>query len=482
MPRFPRWNHLPALLLPLFGAPAAVADALGIACAPVAEAVQDIRRPPRVEAPHEYFQRAGREQRSRHYRILSDLPADETKLFAEHLDLIHEEYARRLAGLEQQAPEVPFVLMFAKERDYLEVLRNRYGVNATGSGGMFFITPAGAALAFFTESLPRSRVLHVVQHEGFHQYAHSRFAGKLPPWVNEGLAEFFGEAIVVDGRVIVGQASAGAAASVRTAVERGTTVPFLRMLTMDGDQWNANVRSGNASVQYVQAWAMVQYLGWADGGRHQRPFEAYLRMLHAGVPSERAFVQAFGTNDIDSFERAWKDWAKELQPTAFAGAAARLTFLAEGLRTLSRDGIAVDSLEDALARLKERGFSVEVTIHGRTERIEPSPEILVIPRDALAKTDPVLELVPPKKAGQTAAQRKREASHPTPPAVITRGLEPRELALEWTRMKSGDDFEYRLLSPKEAPKARREPRRNDAPGEKVGEKDSQGAKPATPAG
>ncbi|MFM7052098.1 MAG: DUF1570 domain-containing protein [Planctomycetota bacterium] len=464
MPRFPRlFPRLLALVLTLAVLP-------GMAAATASATPQDIRRPPRAEAPHEYFQRAGREQRSKHYRILSDLPSDETELYAGHLDLIYEEYARRLAGLEQQAPEIPFVLMFARERDYLEVLRNRYGVNATGSGGMFFITPAGAALAFFTESLPRSRVLHVVQHEGFHQYAHSRFAGRLPPWVNEGLAEFFGEAIVVDGRVIVGQASAGAAASVRAAVEGGTTVPFLRILTMDGDQWNANVRSGNAAIQYVQSWAMVQYLGWADGGRYQRPFEAYLRLLHGGVPSERAFVQAFGTNDIESFERAWKDWAKDMQPTAFAGAAARLTFLAEGLRTLSRDGIAVESLEDALAKLKERGFSVEVTIHGRTERIEPSPAILTIPRDALAKADPVLEMVPPRKSGQTTAQRKREADHPTPPSVITRGLEPRELALEWTRMKSGDDFEYRLLSPKEAPKARREPR--------AGGKREKDAKPA----
>jgi len=432
-----------------------LALAAALSCPP-AEAQED-RRPRREPPAPEFFQRAGREQRSKHYRILSDLSADETRIYAEHLDLIYEEYARRLAGLEQQAPEVPFVLMFAKERDYLEVLRNRYGVNATGSGGMFFITPAGAALAFFTESLPRSRVLHVVQHEGFHQYAHSRFAGRLPPWVNEGLAEFFGEAIVVDGRVIVGQASAGAAASVRASVERGTTVPFLRMLTMDSEQWNANVRTGSAAVQYVQAWAMVQFLGWAENGRYQKPFEAYLRMLHGGVPSERAFVQAFGTNDIDSFERAWKDWAKGLEPTAFAGAAARLTFLAEGLRTLARDGIAPTSLEDALERLKERGFSVEVTIHGRTERVEPSPEILVIPRDALAKTDPVLEMVPPKKTGLTTAQRKREESHPTPPSVITRGLEPRELALEWTRLKSGDDFEYRLRSPKEAPKKRKEP-------------------------
>ena len=97
------------------------------------------------------------EFRSRHYRILSDLAPEDTRLYAAHLDIIYEEYARRLASLAQRAPEVPFVLMFAKERDYLRVLRDRYAINATGSGGMFFISPGGAALAFFTESLPRSR-------------------------------------------------------------------------------------------------------------------------------------------------------------------------------------------------------------------------------------------------------------------------------------------------------------------------------------
>ena len=38
---------------------------------------------------------------------------------------------------------------------------------------------------------------HVAQHEGFHQFAWSRFAEDLPVWVNEGMAEFFGESVIV---------------------------------------------------------------------------------------------------------------------------------------------------------------------------------------------------------------------------------------------------------------------------------------------
>ncbi|MEY3021688.1 MAG: hypothetical protein RIS86_886 [Planctomycetota bacterium] len=447
MPSTNRWRRVLSAL-------AAISPLSGLAGAATAQ--------PARPAPDGFFARAGGEVRSRHYRILSDLPPDETRVYAEHLDLMYGEYARRLASLPQRAPEVPFVLMFRRQSDYLEVLRSRYGVNGMGSGGMFFISPAGAALAFFTEDLPRTRVLHVVQHEGFHQYAHSRFAGSLPPWVNEGLAEFFGEAIVVDGKVIVGQASPGPVAAIRDAVSKGATVDFLRMLTMDGEAWNANVRAGSAAIQYMQAWSMVQFLGWAEDGRHQRAFEAYLRLLHAGTPSERAFVQAFGTGDVASFERAWKDWASKARPTAFAAAAARLTFLAEGMRALAREGTRATSLEDLVDQLRGRGFAVEVTVHGRTERMTADDALLEIPRDELAKETPVFELLGTGRAPRTTIEKRREAAHPAPQGITTRGLAPRELVLAWTRTKAGDDFEYRLESPKRAPKPVRPAKPRDA--------------------
>jgi hypothetical protein len=408
-----------------------------------------------VAAPQDPSPRAirwnpGPEIKSRHYRILSDLSPEESRVYVQHLDLIFDEYAKRLSSLEQRAPEIPYVMMFAKEQDYLDVLRNRYGVNGTGSGGMFFITPAGAALAFFTESLPRSRVFHVIQHEGFHQYAHSKFVGQLPPWLNEGLAEYFGEAIVIDGRLVVGQASIGPVETIKKAIDEGRTIDFLRLLTMTGDEWNANVRGGNAAIQYMQSWSIVQYLSWADGGKYQGRFENYLRLIHAGMPSDRAFVQAFGTNDLAQFEGAWKEWARQAKPSSLGTAAMRLTFMAEGLQQLSRDGIRIESFDELLAKLRERNFTTEISVHGRTERIEANERVLEIPKDELAREQPVFDMIPPVLKRQTTADRKREADHPTPPVITTRGLQPRELVLKWTRLKSGE-FTYELESPKKAP-------------------------------
>lgn len=403
----------------------------------------------------------GAEVRSKHYRILSDLEPDDTKLYGGHLDLLYEEYSRRLASLPPRAPEIPFVLMFARESDYLAVLRTRYGVNATGSGGMFFISPQGAALAFFTEGLPRSRVFHVIQHEGFHQFAHSRFVGSLPPWLNEGLAEYFGEAIVVEGRVIIGQSSAGPVQRIKKAIEQNETIDFLRMLTMTSDEWNANVRAGNAGVQYMQAWSMVQYLSWADKGRYQRAFEGYIQLLHAGTPSDRAFVQAFGTNDLKNFEEAWKTWARNAVPSSLGTAAMKLTFLAEGMVQLSHDGVKVNDLEDLVTKLRERNFKTEVSVHGRTETMEANERTLEIPKDELTAAQPVFDFIAPKTKGIGAVEKKREEEHPTPLTITTRGLEPRELVLKWTRRKSGD-FDYEILSPNKAPAPAKPERRAPA--------------------
>ena len=429
---------------------AVVAGAFVAAPTALAQQQSQPRTQPKATPAPRVTWNPGAEIRSRHYRILSDLDADDTKLYANHLDLLYEEYARRLSSLAQRAPEVPFVLMFAREQDYLSVLRARYGVNATGSGGMFFISPEGAALAFFTESLPRSRVFHVVQHEGFHQYAHSRFVGALPPWLNEGLAEYFGEAIVVDGRVIVGQSSIGPVERIKKAIEQNRTIDFLRLLTMSSDDWNANVRAGDASIQYMQSWSMVQYLSWADNGRYQRAFEAYIQLIHAGTPSDRAFVQAFGTSDLRNFEEAWRTWARSTVPSSLGTAAMRLTYLAEGLIQLSRDGVRVDGFDDLLAKLRERNFRTEVSIHGRTETIEANESVLQIPKDELSKVQPVFDIIPFRPNSSSAVEKKRESEHPTPPTITTRGLEPRELVLKWTRRKSGE-LDYEILSPNKAP-------------------------------
>src|SRR5688572_12857032 len=142
-----------------------------------------------------------------HYWIKTDLPADEAISLAQHLNFMYAEYSKRLASMPVRVQERLNVLLFKDRRDYELTLLARFGVSAKGSGGMFFVNSAapGGALALWTGDLPRQRIQHVIQHEGFHQFAYSRFGNDLPVWLNEGLAEFFGESLVIGDTFIIGQ-------------------------------------------------------------------------------------------------------------------------------------------------------------------------------------------------------------------------------------------------------------------------------------
>jgi hypothetical protein len=303
--------------------------------------------------------RGGKVPQSRHYSIRSDLPAAQTKEYADHLDTMYDEYFRRLvkqAGLRQRSPEYPNVFMFASQQDYLDTLRTNFGINGTGSGGMFFIGPRGAGLAFWVEKLPKQRVGHVIQHEGFHQFANAFFGNDLPPWLNEGLAEFFGESVVEGKSVVIGQASPEVVTQVRTAVEKDKYLPFMDLLQMDSARWNGNVQSGNARLQYMQSWSMVHFLVYGENGKYEPYFSTMLKLLNAGTKPFDAWKKAFSLDtetEVLQFESRWKDYARAAKPGAYVAARNRLEFLAN---TDPRDSRSKFGIEES--GKKTGGFEI----------------------------------------------------------------------------------------------------------------------------
>jgi hypothetical protein len=393
-----------------------------------------------------------KQPKSRYYAIRADLPAEEANAWARHLDIMYEEFTRRLVmagGLRRRSPEVLNVLVFARQRDYLDTLRTQFGVNATGSGGMFFVTPRGSALAFFTENLPRQRIAHVAQHEGFHQFAHAFFGGDLPPWLNEGLAEFFGECIVEGGTVVIGQASPQVLETMRRAAETGRHLPFVDLLQMDDARWNAAVRAGTAALQYQQSWSMVHFLVYGDGGRYQAAFQRMLQMVNGGTLPFTALRQAFGLAtdaDVRDFEARWVEHAKAAAPSSYASARARLAFLAEGLRAVWERGQRPASVADLRAALQAADFVFVETTHGYRQELRASDESnFAVPQDAAHARPIALEMVP-SPAPRTKEARKAEEASPTPPIIRTRGLLPKDLRIVWRRRPDApEEWDYDLV-------------------------------------
>jgi hypothetical protein len=382
-----------------------------------------------------------------HYWIKTDLPPEEANSLAQHLNFMYGEYSKRLASMPVRAQEKLNVYIFKSRDDYALTLRARFGVNPTGSGGMFFVTPAGSGLAFWTDDLPRRRIDHVIQHEGFHQFAYSRFGNDLPIWANEGLAEFFGESIVVGDTLIIGQTTPRVLESIRKGIELNTYVPFQQMLSMTPQQWNSALGDGSAMMNYNQAWSMVHFLVYGDGGKYVVPFETYLKHLNNGMQSDKAFIRAFGP-DITAFENRWKQYALAAKPSAFVSAMERIEFLAEGTLQLSRQKKYPATLEELKAALKEVDFTHVVKTHAAEVKLNAKDDSLfTIPSDDLMASDKQPQFVLNKvKLGRLSRKEQMlEEANPTPLSIGTENLKPRSMSVRWIRDKEKNTFSYQIV-------------------------------------
>ena len=157
----------------------------------------------------------------------------------------------------------------------------------SASGAACFETDDGYAVAL-VRGWTRSGTHRYLRHELCHYVLASHFCD-LPPWVDEGLAQFF-EAGKPFGRPDRGQLG-----SLRTVI-RGCRSADLEALV--------TVPAGAALTrrQYGEAWALTHFLMMGEGYGARRVL-SYLKRVHSGPPARKDFRRCFGI------------WPGELEPT-----------------------------------------------------------------------------------------------------------------------------------------------------------------------
>jgi hypothetical protein len=254
----------------------------------------------------------------------------------------------------------------------------------------------------------------VLQHEGFHQFADARIMVGLPPWVNEGIAEYFGEAVMVDGRLRIGRLDRGRLDRVRRAAKAGDTPKFAELMTMTNDAWVRRVNDGDksASLLYDSAWSVCYFLihGGNRGGPIVAPLrgergpvlEGYLRILNqefvrnpAKNPGPAAYKEVFNNNHKE-FEKAWKAGLDKLEPDPWFSSVRHAQFIAAGMRLLHDKQVEMTDwagVRDQLGRIKFRLVPRErdaAAQRGRKRQVEEVQTGYDFPAPAEA------ELVPPE--------------------------------------------------------------------------------------
>src|SRR5437879_370002 len=142
---------------------------------------------------------------------------------------------------------------------------------------------------------------NIVYHEYIHKILHLNFT-RLPVWVDEGLAEFFGNTWMRSDGIFIG------APSQRLAELRsGTTYPIETLLNVD--RASPYYRdAGKAGMFYAESWGLTHFLMLGPGMAQGQKMNMYLASLQKGADADRAFNDSFGArNELEKNFRAYSN-------------------------------------------------------------------------------------------------------------------------------------------------------------------------------
>ncbi len=370
---------------------------------------------------------------SRSYLIHTNLSRDEVRGFGRHMDTVFAQYQDRFREFHATADQHMPLYLLRTEQQYQRFMTSQ-GINAANTGGMFFFSPKAQGLATWVQGRSRSQAFQVLQHEGFHQFAFNHLGQELPIWINEGLAQYFEDAIIVEDKMTTGLANARRVQLVRHALTTETAIDFSTLIGISPEQWADTLSSDpkRAALMYAQSWSITFFLIHGENKRYQSAFALYLQKVSTGRDSQSAFREAFGADDLGPMARRWARFASEQQPDPINTAASRMEFLGEALRFMHQHGEqtprTLTKLRDAL---KARHFVVTRRAHGLTTEMSADDPDLYRYRRHNGSTGQFKLLEPVRDD--------------LPPRITAAGLRP-EPTLVWSRDTEGklvQDIEYR---------------------------------------
>src|SRR5438874_8794253 len=178
----------------------------------------------------------------RYYVIHTDLTGDELREAELRMTKMAEEYRNRTRDFSGTiGHKFPFFL-YREPDDY-------YAAGGMkGSAGYF--DPNNDTLMAIAGEKTGSTTWYVIQHEGFHQFARAVIGGELPIWVNEGLADYFGEGVFTGDGFVTGVIPQARLERVREQIQGKQFRSIKEMMLLKQSAWNKELKQSN----YDQAW------------------------------------------------------------------------------------------------------------------------------------------------------------------------------------------------------------------------------------
>jgi len=300
-----------------------------------------------------------REVQSRHYRIHTDLDFELANDLASRLDAMYDAYSWRLRLFKEDGRDLPRfeVYLYQHSNDYLALT----GQRMKHTGGVFM--SGRNLLASFLEGQGRDALRRTLQHEAFHQFAHTVVSPNVPVWLNEGLAQVFEEAVWNGSNFSLEQIPPRRIRQLQDDLRKGRIVKFQTLMNLSPMEWAKRLELDHqtGATQYNQAWAMTYFLINArdenDGYRYRQRLLRMLELLHDGVDADAAFTQAFG-NNIAGFEQRFMEYARQMRATSQATLLENQDVLGDLIVELNKIGKTYDTVAELRAAVDQARYKL----------------------------------------------------------------------------------------------------------------------------
>jgi len=242
---------------------------------------------------------------SPHFTVVSNAGEKEARRIANQFEEIRSVFHLVLPTLRVDSGR-PLTVIAVKNEDSMKAFLPDYWA------GKDRVRPAGLFVPGFDESFAvlRTDVTGSAEnsyHSLYHEYTHSILRlnfSALPVWLDEGLAEFYGNTVVTDNEVQIGRPSGNQVALLR----RSSLIPVDQLMSADRRSPFYNEQD-RASIFYAESWALVHYLALDDEAVKQQYLYEYLKAWDETRDGEEAARRAF--KDLKQFQARLENYIRQ---------------------------------------------------------------------------------------------------------------------------------------------------------------------------
>ncbi|MDT7690236.1 MAG: hypothetical protein QOE46_2995 [Acidobacteriota bacterium] len=248
--------------------------------------------------------------RSQHFFLVGNAPEKEIRQVATRLEQFRDVFTRLLARANFNSPVPTTVIVFKSDSSYKPFKPVADGKSVAVAG---YFQP-GEDVNYITLTTERGaqNPYSTIYHEYVHLLVNNSLGhAAVPPWFNEGLAEYYSTFDIEDDRKVY----LGNLIDYHLQLLREQRlIPLKQLFAVDYYSLERN-KHDVRSLFYAESWALMHYLILGNDGKRLPQMGQFLALVQQNVPTDEAFSRAFQT-DTAGME---KELTKYIQAHTFQG-------------------------------------------------------------------------------------------------------------------------------------------------------------------